>query len=203
VTLRLYLLLAASVLLLLAVACSDDAPAAPTAVTPATAEGCASLPASSATPAVSAGTRVATPEPTATTGSLPRADLPIVEFVRASGGSVCLPTEVLPRKEFTIGLSGRYELDERGMLFHFGASGRGSFWMKNTHVDLSIAFVGVDSRVVEIREMKAESLDYVTPGADYVYAIEAQPGWYARNGITVGDEVRFDARVTAQLPQPE
>lgn len=202
-TLRLYLLLAASVLLLLAVACSDDAPAAPAVATPAPAERCVSVPPSSATPALSTATRAPTPEPTATTGSLPRADLPIVEFVRASGGSVCLPTEVLPRKEFTIGLSGRYELDERGMLFHFGGAGRGSFWMKNTHVDLSIAFVGADSRIVEIREMKAESLDYVTPGADYVYAIEAQPGWYARHGITVGDEVRFDARVTAQLPPPE
>ena len=69
--------------------------------------------------------------------------------------------------------------------------------MKNTHVDLSIAFVGTDSRIAEIREMKAESLEYVAPGADYLYAIEAQPGWYSRNGIVAGDEVRF----TFELPK--
>lgn len=141
------------------------------------------------------------PEPTASTGAMPRSQLPLVEFVRKAGGSVFLPTEVLPSTEFTIGLSGRYELDERGMLFYFGKPTRGSFWMKNTHVDLSIAFVGADSRIVEIREMKAESLEYVTPGADYLYAIEAQPGWYSRNGIAAGDEVRFTFELPKELAE--
>lgn len=201
-TRRLHLLVAASVLLLFASACSEDAPAPTAAATPAVAAACTAT----ATPApavTSAAARPPTPEPTASTGSADRTELPLVEFVRRQGGSVCLPTEVLPRREFTVGLSGRYNLDERGMLFYYDAPQRGSFWMKNTHVDLSIAFVGADSRIVEIREMKAESLEYVTPAADYLYAIEAQPGWYARNHIAVGDEVRFDERVTAQLPKPE
>ena len=148
-----------------------------------------------------AATRPATPEPTASTGSMPRSQLPLVEFVRKAGGSVYLPTEVLPSNEFTVGFSGRYELDERGMLFYFGKPTRGSFWMKNTHVDLSIAFVGADSRIAEIREMKAESLEYVTPGADYLYAIEAQPGWYSRNGIAAGDEVRFMFELPKELAE--
>jgi len=187
-------------LLLLAAACSGGATKAPVA-TPASAAACSSVPPPASTPVTSAASRPPTPEPTASTGSTPRSQLPLVEFVRREGGSACLPTEVLPRREFTIGLSGRYELDERGMLFYYDAPHRGSFWMRNTHVDLSIAFVGPDSRIVEIREMAAESLEYVTPATDYLYAIEAQPGWYVRNRIAVGDEVRFDERVTAQLPK--
>ncbi len=174
-------------------------PAPPAAVSSA----CNAAPSGASPAATSAATRPAAPEPTASTGSATRTDLPLVEFARASGGSVCLPTEVLPRAEFTIGLSGRYELDDRGMLFYFERPQRGSFWMKNTHVDLAIAFVGADSRIVELREMKAESLEYVTPAADYLYAIEAQPGWFSRNGVAVGDEVRFDAGVTAGLPKPD
>jgi uncharacterized membrane protein (UPF0127 family) len=149
----------------------------------------------------SIATPPATPEATAVTGVQARADLPLVEFVRRSGGNVCLPLEVVPPDEFTIGLSGRYELDDRGMLFYFGHQARGSFWMKNTHVDLSIAFVAGDNRIVEIREMQAESLDFVTPAADYTYAIEAQPGWYERNGIAVGDEVRFAFDLNAALEE--
>lgn len=201
-TRRLHLLVAGSVLLLLASACSEAAPAPTAVATPAVAGGC--TPTAASAPAVtSAAPRPLTPEPTASTGSSARTDLPMVEFLRRQGDSVCLPTEVLPRREFSIGFSGRYELDERGMLFYYDAPQRGSFWMKNTHVDLSIAFVGADSRILEIREMKAGSLEYITPAAEYLYAIEAQPGWYVRNQIAVGDEVRFDERVTAQLPKPE
>jgi uncharacterized membrane protein (UPF0127 family) len=148
----------------------------------------------------SVATRPPTPETTAVTGSAVRSDLPVVEFVRHSGGSVCLPIEVVPPSQFSIGLSGRYELDDRGMLFYFGAT-RGSFWMKNTHVDLSIAFVGADNHIIDIREMQAESLDLVTPSADYAYSIEAQPGWYGRNGVVVGDEVRFAFDLNAALEE--
>lgn len=199
---RLQLLVAASVLLLLAAACSEDGSSSSAAATPALAAGCSST--TTAAPAVtSAATRPPTPEPTASTGAAARGALPLVEFVRAEGGPVCLPTEVLPRREFPVGFSGRYELDERGMLFYYEAPHRGSFWMKNTHVDLAIAFVGADSRIVELREMRAESLEYITPSVEYQYAIEAQPGWYARNRVVVGDEVRFTEAVVAQLPRPE
>lgn len=185
-------LLCALAALLLLVAC--DQASAPTVAPPTmtASEVCAGVGSTPGAPAViSASQQPATPEPTASTGSAPRAELPVVEFVRASGESVCLPVEIVPRGEFSVGLSGRYELDDRGMLFYFGAVHRGSFWMKNTHVDLAIAFVSPESRIVEIREMTAESLESITPSVDYLYAIEAQPGWYQRNNVAVGDEVRF------------
>jgi len=138
------------------------------------------------------GTPATIAEPRATTGATGRDDLPLVGFVRADGSVVQLPLEVPPPSEYFIGLSGRTALDERGMLFHYPSGGlRVSFWMKNTHFDLAIAFVSSDLRIVEIRAMVAESLDLIRPDADHQYVVEAPAGWYAEHGIAVGDEVRF------------
>ena len=104
---------------------------------------------------------------------------------------VSLPVEVPPRTEYSIGLSGRYELGERGMLFHYAEEGRRSFWMKNTHFDLDIAFIGADFVIREIFGMEAESLEIRRPDDTYRYAVEAPSGWYAANGVQVGDTARF------------
>lgn len=138
-----------------------------------------------------APTATVSPEPTATTGALPLEALPRIEFVRGDGTVVSLPVEVPPRTEYGIGLSGRYELDERGMLFHYAEEGRRSFWMKNTHFDLDIAFIGADFVIREIFGMEAESLEIRRPDDLYRYAVEAPSGWYAANGVQVGDTARF------------
>ena len=131
-------------------------------------------------------------EPTASTGSIPREQLPVVEFLRAGGGVAELHVEVVPRAEFGIGLSGRYTLEERGMLFDYGPpAGDHPFWMQNTHIDLDIAFVASDLTIVAIRTMQAESREFVRAGVDSQYAIEAPRGWYADHRIVEGDRVRF------------
>ena len=115
----------------------------------------------------------------------------MIDFVRADGIVVSLPVEVPPRDEYSIGLSGRYSLDERGMLFIYpGEESRRGFWMKNTHIDLSIAFVNAQFRIVEIHEMVAESLEIVRPEALHRYAVEAPAGWYAQHGLQAGDRMR-------------
>ncbi len=168
--------------------------AEPTASTGATAAemSAPSAEPSASTGGVAAGTSAPTAEPTASTGATPRAALPLIEFVRADGTAMRLPLEVPPRNEYVIGLSGRQTLDERGMLFHYpGGEQRVSFWMKNTHFDLAIAFVSADFRIVEIRALEAESLEIIQPQAVHEYAVEAPAGWYARHGIAVGDRARF------------
>ena len=115
-----------------------------------------------------------------------------MEFVRADGSAVALPIEIPPRDEYGIGLSGRYALGERGMLFHYpDASDARAFWMKDTHVDLDIAFLGPDLAIREIFGMEAESLEIRRPAAPYQYAIEAPAGWYGRHGVRTGDRARF------------
>ena len=194
-----YLLMA---LALLFAACDgEEAPAATSAaVTPAataTAAPAESTSAPAATP-TSASSPAPAAEPTAISGATPRDQLPVVEFLRADGVVVSLPIEVPPRSEYGVGLSGRYELDERGMLFHYSdPQSHIGFWMKNTHIDLAIAFVSGGLRIVEIHEMEAESLDIIRPQAAHQFAIEAPAGWYDAHGIATSDRVRF----TFELPE--
>ena len=158
----------------------------------------ASSPTASPTPSTTAEPMPT--EPVASTASIPLAELPRVELVRADGSAVSLPVEIPPRSDYGLGLSGRYELEGRGMVFHYpqGTSAIG-FYMKNTHIDLAIAFVGLDDRVIAIRQMVAESLDLVRPGGVYRYAVEAPAGWYAERGITEGARLRLPPDV--ELPE--
>lgn len=78
-----------------------------------------------------------------------------------------------------------------GMLFVYEEDHEGGFWMKNTLVPLSIAFVAADGRIVEILEMEpcpsgAECPSY-RPETPYRYAVEVTVGWYDDNDIVVGD----------------
>ncbi len=83
-----------------------------------------------------------------------------------------------------------------GMVFVFGGSSEDAFWMKDTLIPLSIAFVDGD-RIVAIREMEPCTNDpcpTYDAGAPYTYAVEANRGWFASHGIEAGDRVRsFDA----------
>lgn len=186
--------------LLLAAACTGGAPAGP-ATAPAPPNATRS---SVASPKIAPRP---TPEPAqrpnddivASTAAIPIEELPLVEFTDSSGRVVTLAIEVLPRPEFPVGLSGRYHLEERGMLFYYGEAVRNGFWMKNTHIDLSIAFIDGDGRIVDIREMEAESLDIVLAASVYHMAIEAPAGWYASNGLAVGDRARLDFEASAAL----
>lgn len=157
-----------------------------------------------ATPGVE-GSPAPTPTPTpddrvASTFATPTSELPAVEFTRADGGVVRLPLEVPPRDEYGVGLSGRYHLDGRGMLFYYpGGDTTTGFWMQDTHIDLSIAFVDAEGRILDIFEMKAESTDIVRPAEPYEAAIEAPAGWYREHGIRPGDEARFDFEIPPHL----
>ena len=57
------------------------------------------------------------------------------------------------------------------------------FWMKDTLIPLSVAFISADGHVQEIQDMQPETLDYHIPQRPYRYAVEANLGWYSRHGI--------------------
>jgi uncharacterized membrane protein (UPF0127 family) len=78
----------------------------------------------------------------------------------------------------------------RGMAFVWGAPTDGSFWMKDTLIPLSIAFIDEAGRVITIDEMTpctADPCDTYEPSGPYVLAVEANAGWFAEHGIEVGD----------------
>jgi uncharacterized membrane protein (UPF0127 family) len=96
-----------------------------------------------------------------------------------------------------LGLMHRKTLPENsGMLFIYPEPERLSFWMKNTHVPLSIAFIDDRGAIVQIRDM--EPLDEREVRTDHRvrYALEVNRGWFERNGIKVGDSFTdFETRV--------
>ena len=64
-----------------------------------------------------------------------------------------------------------------------------SFWMKNTLVPLSIAYIAQDGRILEIHDMQPEDLTPVRSSRSARYALEVPQGWYDRAGIAPGDRL--------------
>jgi len=86
---------------------------------------------------------------------------------------------------------------DSGMLFVMPETGPASFWMKNTLVPLSIAFIGPDGTIMEIHDMqpKSESLTRST-FPRIAYALEMPQGWFSKNNIWPGE------RISGLPPQP-
>ena len=137
-----------------------------------------------------------TAEPVASTAGIATSALPKARFT-SGAASATLPIEVLPEREFAIGLSGRRSLEGRGMLFAFPDGTTTAFWMKGTHIDLDIAFVDASMRVIDIQTMRAETEDLHKAPASYVAAVEAPAGWYAANGVKLGAQAAFDVDLRA------
>lgn len=94
----------------------------------------------------------------------------------------------------TQGLMRRKSLaDGNGMLFIFDRDQVLSFWMKNTLIPLSIAFITADGRIIEIKDMRPHDLNTVSSSRSVRYALEVPQGWFDRAGVKPGDIVVLDA----------
>ncbi len=90
------------------------------------------------------------------------------------------------------GLMGRTSLGrDEGMLFIFDDEGYHGFWMKNTLLPLSIAFIDKKGEIVSITDMMPLTLSSHNPPKPILYALEMNKGWFTTNGIKIGDIVRF------------
>ena len=102
------------------------------------------------------------------------------------------------------GLMGRRQVPEgTGMVFLYPEDVAEAYWMKNTLVPLSIAFVAADGQVVSVAEMTpcaADPCPRYTPAGPYRYAVELAAGSFGDAGVGAG------ARVVpvdpAALPEP-
>jgi len=81
--------------------------------------------------------------------------------------------------------------DDQGMLFIFGSQSSEGFWMHNTLIPLSVAFIDRDGTILDIQDMQPQTDDVHPPAKPYWYALEVNQGWYARNGVKVGDAFAF------------
>ena len=80
---------------------------------------------------------------------------------------------------------------DEGMLFVYGEEETLSFWMKNTRIPLSIAFIDKKGKIVDIQDMEPFSLQTHASSSPAKYALETNQGWFKRNGIHVGDSVNL------------
>src|SRR5471032_1781588 len=91
----------------------------------------------------------------------------------------------------TTGLMHRRMMPEnRGMLFVFAYAQPQSFWMMNTYIPLSIAYIDEQGVIVNITDMKPLTTDPHPSTKPAKYALEMNQGWFAKRGIKAG--VRVD-----------
>ena len=76
------------------------------------------------------------------------------------------------------------------MLFIEEAPGVRCFWMRNTLIPLSIAFIADDGTVVNIADMQPQSDASHCSAAPVRYALEMNLGWFAKRGIKAGSRLR-------------
>jgi hypothetical protein len=99
------------------------------------------------------------------------------------------------------GLSLRDSLPaNRGMLFVYAEPEILTFWMKNTRMPLSIAFIDEAGRVVGIQKMNPfpTTTVYASP-VPALYALEVNQGWFEENGVGVGDVLEFSLPITLNI----
>ncbi len=139
------------------------------------------------TVAVALSMLIATGEVRAQTG--PQPPLPTV---RLTAGMHIIQAEVAAAPdERAAGLMFRKEMGANaGMLFAFEQPATHCFWMRNTLLPLSIAFVADDGSVVNIADMKPQTTESHCAEKPVRFALEMNQGWFAKRGIKPGSRLQ-------------
>ena len=88
------------------------------------------------------------------------------------------------------GLMNRFSLKtDHGMLFAYERPEPLSFWMRNTYIALSIAFISADGTILNIEDMRPQTDDPHWSKGPAQYALEMKKGWFAERGIVAGNRV--------------
>ena len=110
--------------------------------------------------------------------------------IRLSTGMHVLQVQVAqtPNQQ-AIGLMFRKTMGtNEGMLFIFDAPRQQCFWMKNTLLPLSVAFIGDDGGVVNVDDMKPQTLDSHCSTKPVRFVLEMNVGWFDKRGIKAGSK---------------
>jgi len=111
--------------------------------------------------------------------------------INSAGGTVSLEVELARTEtERNTGLMYRTKLEDgKGMLFIFEKDNILSFWMKNTLIPLSIAYISYDGTIIDIKNMYPHDISPVHSSRSARYALEVPQGWFAKAGVKAGDKV--------------
>jgi uncharacterized protein len=115
----------------------------------------------------------------------PQMNLPVAQL-QAGMHNIRAQVAATPEQRAT-GLMHRKDMPQHeGMLFVFEQPSQQCFWMKNTLLPLSIAFVADDGTVVNIDEMKPQTLESHCSVKPVRYVLEMNEGWFAKRGVKAG-----------------
>ena len=118
----------------------------------------------------------------------PQLDLPKVTL-KAGMHLIHAQVASTPEQRAT-GLMFRSEMPaNEGMLFVFEESAGQCFWMKNTLLPLTAAFVADDGTIVNLADMKPRTLDSHCSAKPVRYVLEMNQGWFAKRGIQAGSRL--------------
>ena len=78
---------------------------------------------------------------------------------------------------------------DHGMVFVYPREAPRSFWMKNTLIPLSIAYIDASGRIVHMADMKPLDESPVPSRYPAMYALEMDRGWFRAHRVDVGDKV--------------
>jgi len=89
-----------------------------------------------------------------------------------------------------VGLMFRPQMPQNeGMLFVFEQSSPQCFWMKNTILPLSAAFIEADGTIVNIEDMKPQTTDSHCSRKPVKFVLEMNVGWFGKKGLKAGSKL--------------
>jgi uncharacterized membrane protein (UPF0127 family) len=121
---------------------------------------------------------------------------PTLNIINSEGERVEVEVEIADtNSERARGLMERTQLAENaGMLFTFEQEQTPGFYMRDSLIPLSIAFIDEEGRIVDIQDMQPLDETHHYPAEPAKYALEANQGFFAEHGVEVGN--------TVELPEP-
>lgn len=78
---------------------------------------------------------------------------------------------------------------QRGMLFVFSQAQPWGFWMKNTPLPLTIAFLDANGVIVDLADLKPFSIQERRAKKPALFALEMNQGWFSQRHIRIGDRI--------------
>ena len=114
-----------------------------------------------------------------------------LQRTRLSAGMYVIDAQVaLTPDERQIGLMQRKDMPQHeGMIFIFEQVAQQCFWMKNTLLPLTAAFVADDGTIVNLADMKPQTTESHCSTQPVRYVLEMNKGWFAKKGIKAGSKL--------------
>jgi uncharacterized protein len=115
-----------------------------------------------------------------------------LEHVKLSAGMHQIDAQVaLTPEQRQIGLMFRKNMPQHeGMIFVFEQPAEQCFWMKNTLLPLTAAFVADDGTIVNLADMKPQSTDSHCSAGPVRYVLEMNKDWFSKKGIKAGTKLQ-------------